>query len=292
MSFSSGLFHAATHGYRADVTLFPDGEPETTLDARPFATIHLIPDTTVQSDPLFEAVLKRRTDRRPYDAKRPISVADVTTLRAAIGNLPVDFGLIGHVNDQASDTMRLTTIRTIVREAWRIELSTEKAMMESLRVLRIGSDEIDRYRDGIALTKPMPLFLAKTGLFDRNQFPSPDSGAITAQIKSFEALTEGTPAYLWLVTKGNRRTQQIEAGRAYVRVNLAATQLKIALHPNEQALQEYPEVASQYQAIHTLLEAPTPHYTVQMLARAGYLPTNTLPHTPAPRRGLENLLVV
>ena len=28
------------------------------------------------------------------------------------------------------------------------------------------------------------------------------------------ALTASTPAYLWLVTKGNRRAQQVEAGRA------------------------------------------------------------------------------
>lgn len=283
---------AAAHGYRADVTLFPEGEPEATLDTRPFATINLTADATVQADPLFEAVLGRRTDRRSYDITRPIAVKDAAALQTAVGGLPVNFGLVGRVDDQASDMMQLTAIRTIVREAWRIELTTEKAIMESFKVLRIGSDEIDQHRDGIALTKPMPLFLAKTGLFDRNQFPSPDSAVTSKQIKSFEILTEKTPAYLWLTTQGNRRTQQIEAGRAYVRVNLVATQLGIALHPNEQALQEYPEVASQYQAIHALLNAPAPDFTIQMLARAGYLPTNTLPHTPAPRRNLENLLVL
>jgi len=46
------------------------------------------------------------------------------------------------------------------------------------------------------------------------------------------------------------------------------------MQPNEQALQEYAAVADQYQAIHQLLEAPTPRYTVQMLARVGYLPSN------------------
>ena len=62
------------------------------------------------------------------------------------------------------------------------------------------------------------------------------------------------------------------------------------MQPNEQALQEYPAVADQYHAIHQLLEAPTPRYTVQMLARVGYLPSNAAAAPPAPRRGLSALL--
>jgi hypothetical protein len=49
-------------------------------------------------------------------------------------------------------------------------------------------------------------------------------------------------------------------------------------------------VADQYQAIHQLLEAPMPRYTVQMLARVGYLPSNVAAASPAPRRGLPTLL--
>ena len=62
------------------------------------------------------------------------------------------------------------------------------------------------------------------------------------------------------------------------------------MQPNEQALQEYSAVADQYQAIHRLLEAPMPRYTVQMLARVGYLPPNVAAASPAPRLGLPTLL--
>ncbi|MFN5965559.1 MAG: twin-arginine translocation pathway signal protein, partial [Pseudanabaena sp.] len=125
----------------------------------------------------------------------------------------------------------------------------------------------------------------------RNKFPAPDSQEIVGQIKDFNAITDMTPAYMWIVTEGNARSQQILAGRAYVRVNLAGTAQGLAMHPNQQALQEYPQVARQYHDIHTLLGTPSPRYTVQMLARVGYLPSRTATASPAPRRGLNAHLV-
>ena len=159
-------------------------------------------------------------------------------------------------------------------------------MMESMRVLRVGAAEIDQHRDGISITSPFLVALTKTGLFDRSQFPAADSQATQGQIKAFDAITASTPAYLWLVTEGNRRSQQIDAGRACVRINLAGTAAGLAMHPNEQALQEYPAVARPCQQIHALLDAPAPRFTVQMLARVGHLPAGVAAPGPAPRRGL------
>jgi hypothetical protein len=45
-------------------------------------------------------------------------------------------------------------------------------------------------------------------------------------------------------------------------------------------------MAKPYQAIHTLLDAPSPRCTVQMLARVGRLPAGEAAAPPAPRRGL------
>jgi hypothetical protein len=270
---------AAERGHSAECELFPEGEPGVGLDAKPFARVRLVADAGVALDPLFAHVLTRRTDRRAYDAARPLVAADADKLRAAIGELPVRFGLAG-------DETRVALLRAITREAWRIELTTPAPMMESMRLLRIGSREIDQHRDGITITSPFRVVMARTGLFDRNQFPAPDSQATQGQIKDFDAITTSTPAYLWLVTEGNRRTQQVDAGRAYARVNLAGTAVGLAMHPNQQALQEYPEMARQYQAIHALLDAPSPRYTVQMLARVGHLPVGMAPAAPAPRRGL------
>ncbi|MBL8412969.1 MAG: hypothetical protein JNM42_00845 [Propionivibrio sp.] len=278
---------AAERGYRAEVRLFPDGEPGEKLDAKDFARVQLTKEEGIARDPLFAHVLARRTERRAYDVSRPISAEESGRLSAVASSQPVTFGIAGTLAAPAADAERIVRIRSIAREAWRIELSTEPTMMESMRLLRLGGAEIDRYRDGITITSPLLVILAKTGLFDRNQFPASDSQATQGQIRDFDAITASTPSYLWIVTRGNRREQQIAAGRAYVRVNLAGTAMGLVMHPNEQSLQEFKEVAGPYRDIHTLLEAPAPDYTVQMLARLGRLPAGSDPAPPAPRRGLS-----
>jgi uncharacterized FlgJ-related protein len=128
--------------------------------------------------------------------------------------------------------------------------------------------------------------LERIGFFDRNKFPAPDSSATKGQLKDFDAITAATPAYFWLSTEGKSRVQQIDAGRAYVRVNLAGAATGLAMHPNEQALQEFAEMRQPYDAIHQLLDAEWPKNTLQMLARIGYLPKGMALAQAAPRRGL------
>ena len=284
------IMAAAEQGHRAICTLFPAGLPGDRLDARPWARVRLQPDATLARDPLFAQVRRRRTDRRAYDLSRAPSAADVARLHEAVAGRSVRLGFAGSADRAVADSERVVRLRDITREAWRIELSTEPAMMESMRVLRIGSAEIDRHRDGIAIQSPLLVLMARAGLLDRQRFPEPDSMATRSQIRDFDALAASTPAYLWVVTEGNRREQQIEAGRAYVRLNLAATAVGLSLHPNQQALQEYPQVAGPYRAVHALLDAPAPGFTVQMLARVGYRPADAAWEEPAPRRGLDALL--
>ena len=276
---------AAERGHRADLALFPDGLPGQRLDERRFARVRLLSDAAIPRDPLFSQVLHRRTDRRAYDPAGAPTPAELQALQAAAATQPVRLGVAGPGQAAQRDA-----IRAIARQAWRLELTTEAPMMESMRLLRLGSAEIDQHRDGISLTSPLLLGLAKTGLLDRSRFPAPDSSATQGQLRDFDTVTASTPAYLWLVTEGNQREQQITAGRAHARVNLAASASGLALHPNQQSLQEYAEVAAPYQAIHPLLGAPAPRYTVQMLARLGHLPAGVAAVRPAPRRGLDRQL--
>jgi hypothetical protein len=104
------------------------------------------------------------------------------------------------------------------------------------------------------------------------------------QIDDFGKKIASTPAFLWMVSAATNRTTQVDAGRAYARVQLAATALGLAMQPLQQALQEYPEQAGPYAAIHALLQAPPrAAQTVQMWARIGH----AAPVGPAPRRGLD-----
>jgi hypothetical protein len=95
-----------------------------------------------------------------------------------------------------------------------------------------------------------------------------------------------TPGFMWIISQGNGRTAQVAAGRAYARVQLAATAHGVAMQPLQQALQEYPEQAAPHAAIHRLLGAPQPAQTVQMWARVGHAPA--VP--PAPRRALDAII--
>jgi hypothetical protein len=269
---------AATTGHRARTNLFPDGVPGEYLDGRRMARIVLEADGSAKPDPLFDHVLARRTDRRAYDAKRPVAEEEIAALAAAASAYAVNFGV------EAGD--RLDAIKAIARAAWYRELTTEGPMMESVRVLRVGTAEIDAHRDGITIVNPLLVTIDRLGLFDRTSMPAADSQAVKAQVTDFDAITNATPAYLWIITDENSRQQQVEAGSAYLRVNLAGTALGLSMHPNQQALQEFPEVAEQHAAIHALLGASSPGQTVQMLARLGRVRVSDGLVPPSPRREL------
>jgi hypothetical protein len=176
--------------------------------------------------------------------------------------------------------------RKIAAEAWRIELTTPRTIMESFDVLRVGADEIAAHRDGISLLEPKVVLLNRLGLFDRSTAPAPDAFATTSQIKKFGINLESTPGFLWIVTEANDRVTQVNAGRAYARVQLAATAQGLAMQPLSQALQEYPEQQKPYADIHALAGATLPGQTVQMWARVGYAEAVTA----APRRALQDFI--
>ncbi len=274
---------ARERGLRTEITLFPEGSfgPEK-LDQRPVARVRLVPATTVPKDPLFAQILLRHTNRSVYDLDRAVPADGWKAMADAVSPHPLAFGFIGRDQPEA-----LRQHRAIAADAWRIELSTPRAILESFKVLRVGASEIEQHRDGLALLDPMVVTLNRLGLFDRNRAPGSDDFATTSQIKEFGQKIASTPGFLWMLSEGNTRATQIAAGRAYARVQLAATAHGLAMQPLQQALQEYPEQAGPYAAIRRLLDAPQPQRTVQMWARVGYAP----PVDPAPRRGVDAQLV-
>ena len=272
---------ARERGLRADIELFPKGEFDATrIDQRPVARIRLLADSNIKKDPLFTQILKRHTNREAYEPRDipPVSVAGITD---AVATYPVRVGFVGSDKPDL-----LARHRAIAAEAWRSEMVTPRTILESYKVLRVGPKEIAKYRDGLTLNKPLPRLLVSLGLFDRSKAPAPDDYAVTSQIEDFNSKLQSTPAFFWMITKGNNRKTQVNAGRAYVRAQLAATKHGLSMQPISQALQEYPEMAKPYAEIHQLLDAPRPRDTVQMWARLGYGPA--IP--PSPRRALRDII--
>ncbi|MBE0589189.1 MAG: twin-arginine translocation pathway signal protein, partial [Hydrogenophaga sp.] len=256
---------ARKRGLRAEIELFPQGVFDArSVDGRPTARLRLVPDASVRPDPLFAQIFHRHTNREAYEQRAPEAAA-VQAVAASVASHGVRVGFI----DGAQPEL-LQRHRAIAMEAWRIEMSTPRTLLESYQVLRIGPREITQHRDGIAINDPLLRAITALGLFDRSQASAPDSMALRGQIDDFNAKLASTPAFFWMVTEGNDRATQINAGRAYVRAQLAATAQGLSMHPLQQALQEYPEQAGPYAAIHELLAATPASHTVQMWARLGY----------------------
>jgi hypothetical protein len=274
---------ARERGLRADISLFPEGPfSPSTLDQRPVARIRLVADPTVSRDPLFAQILHRRTNRSAYEPTRRVPPEAWQAMSESVKPSSLRFGFVGLDQPDA-----LRRHRAIAAEAWRIELTTPRAILETYKVLRVGVAEIEQHRDGLFVLDRIPVLMSQVGLFDRSKAPAPDDYATTSQIKDFNAKLDSTPGFLWMVTDGNDRPTQVNAGRAYVRVQLAATAAGIALQPLQQALQEYAEQAKPHAEIRSLLDASPPNRVVQMWARAGF----ASPVGPAPRRGVDAQLV-
>lgn len=273
---------ARQRGYRADMQLFPEGPFDRKgPDRRPTAFVRLAEDAGVKPDPLFAQVFRRHTNRAAYEM-RPPSAEALEAIRAAMAGFPVTAGF-----SDPTQAAILEAQREIAKQAWRIELTTPRTLMESYKVLRVGPGEITQHRDGLSVNEPLVRLLAALGLFDRSRPSAPDSRAIKGQLENFDRLIDATPAFFWMLTPDNERVTQLLAGRAYVRAQLAATAHGLAMHPLQQALQEYPEQELMRARIHELLGADQPGGTVQMWARLGHGPAVG----PSPRRGVDAHIV-
>lgn len=261
-------------GRRAEITLWPEGEPQPNLDARPIAHIRLSADPTVTRDPLFAQILRRHTARTPYDLQAPPTPAELATVVGAAAGAGMSARAVTDPNDRAA-------LIDLCWRGWTLEAHTPRTHMESVRLLRIGAKEIAEHRDGISMEGPMFEALKATGMISPAMLADPDSFGAKSSDKAAKAALEATPAFFCLKGPDNSRATQIGAGRAYARAQLAATALGLCFQPWSMTLQEFPEMATLYADTQTRLGA-TPQAPLQMLVRLGRAKFVA----PAPRRGL------
>lgn len=276
----------AEQGLRAQVALWPQGELPGSLagwDRRPVARLTLHPGA--QKDALFPQILRRHTPKVDFDTSRGVPPQHLHAL-TAMGTGPV-VQAAGTV-----DAQRLPALRALCWESAQVELLTPATVMESIRLTRVGPSEILRHRDGISVNSAMPRIADALGMFDRTRPPAEGSPAYQQMMARFEGHSRTAMGFVWLATPGNRRSEQVEAGRAYVRMQLKAAELGLGVHPMSQALQEFGEMQPHYERAHRLLLGrPAPRSaeepTLQMFCRLGYAP-GAVPATP--RRPLAAFL--
>lgn len=253
---------AAEQGLRAEITPFPKGSPGQRLDNRPVARIRLS-KAPIDKDPLFKHVLTRRSNKEPYDTSRQVDAAVLEKLKAAAGAPPT----VGATHDPA----RIKALRKLTWDGHLIEVKTPRTLKESVRLMRIGRSEIEANPDGIDIGGFFPESMSLLGILNRKTIADPTSSAFEQGLDMYKELIHSAMGYVWITTNGNSRDDQMQAGRDWVRINLAATATGASVHPLSQTLQEYPEMKALHRRAHQMLGARG-EQRVQMLARVGYGP--------------------
>lgn len=267
---------ASAVGMIAEIDPFPEGANAESLDNRPIASIRF-EKSDHPVDPLFRTIATRRTSRQPFALDRPIAEADLNQLGRSIDESQF-FGA-------TSDPERVAQITKINLDAWSIEISTPRTHAESTRLTRIGAAEVNAQPDGISLAGPLVETLSLVGTISSENLGEKGSFFFEETHAFYAGLIEATPTYAWLTSDTNDRLDQLAAGRQWVRLNQQASAMGIGFHPISQALQEYPEMNSQFEQIHAELGVELPG-RVQGLFRLGYGDTPL----PAPRWPLSKKL--
>lgn len=269
-------------GVEPAVQLFPQGEfAPREVDDRPVARITW--KAGAAKDPLFASLLRRHTAKVDYDTNRPVAAETIDALGRAYRHERVRFG-------GTLEPGRVAAMRQLCIDSARVELLTPRTVMESARLTRIGPKEIARHRDGISINGFVPRLAALVGAFDREHPPAEDSTAFRQMMGRFEGHGRTAMGFVWLTTPvvaGAMRTAEVEAGRAYMRLQLKATELGLQMHPMSQAPQEFPEMKPHYDELHRLVTGrPAGEEVVQMFCRVGYCAEQ--PRTP--RRGVDAII--
>ena len=270
---------AAEDGYDAVIEPFPLGMDKDHLDGRPIARVRLQRSEAVRRDLLFAHVQARRSTKTPYDTDREIA-DDVLSSLAATKTAGVAIAA-------TNDPVRVARLRDLSYRAHELEMRTPATLKESVDVMRIGKAEANAHPDGIYLGGAMMEAMNLAGIMTREALGDPDSIAFKMGLDMFRDIMGSAMGHLWLVTEGNSRIDQLQAGASWVRINLQATALGIALHPMSQALQEYEEMDALAAELRQELGVRAPA-RIQMFGRLGYVRDSA---DPTPRWPIETRLI-
>lgn len=227
--------------------LFPDGEDGPVAVAK--FTRGAVPD------PLFRHVMNRRSCKELFEER---AVPESST------SILADFA------DIITEPDQVTQIKKLTWDAWLLEASTPRTWKESVDLMRMGKTEINANPDGISLGGTFLETLMLAGILTQEVQLDAKSAGFKQGVKIYREMLLATPAYAVITSPANKRVDQIEAGRKWLRLNLATTSLGLSLHPVSQALQEYPEMKAHYTQAHKVFAKSGE--SVQMLGRLGFGP--------------------
>lgn len=177
------------------VQLFPQGEfAPRDIDDRTVARVSWLAGAPAPApDPLFSQLLQRCTAKLDYDTTRRVVPAMLAALEGALADPGVVFG-------DTLDHDRVQALRTLCMNAARVELTTPRTVMESVRLTRVGPAEIALHRDGISINTALPRTLDAVGLFDRSRPPAEGDAAYRQMMSRFDGHSRTAMGFVWLAT--------------------------------------------------------------------------------------------
>lgn len=252
---------ANAHGWKLDIDELPAGESFPRLDERPVARIRFVSEPGLAKDPLYGQILSRRSNKQELDTSKPVPEALTSEIIGSAKYLTIQ----GKVTDMA----RVESMRKLTWDALELEMRTHRTAKESVDLMRVGKSEIEANPDGIDLGGAFLESLSLIGQLDPQDMLDTESSGFSMSMSVIKPPMLSAMGYVYLKTDGNTRADQIAAGRDYVRFNLKATELGVAMRPVSQALQEYEEIQPYYEAIREELGIAGGE-TLQMLSYIGY----------------------
>jgi hypothetical protein len=252
---------AAEKGYTVESTLLwpaTSGELQYHL---PFARLKFSKSQAPLKDPLFRDVLLRSTVRKPHDLSKALPSKIVEVLETAKSP-----GLSIHFS---KEKYQVGLMQDLSLRAMERELRTRAAYKESVDLFRIGESEIAKNPDGLSLRGFMLENLNRFGLLNRDELLDTKSSSFQRGLETTLTPLKSSASFMWIISEGITTAHHAQAGRAYVRAQLALTQLGLSVQPVSQALQEYSEMKDLRAEAYQIMNVPQTA-TLQMWARVGF----------------------
>jgi hypothetical protein len=267
-------------GWEPVTTLAVDTEPA--LDGRePLVRVQLS-RREPSMDALLAAVPQRHTNKRRYQRGRAVAGETLDRMRR-VSWRP------GCRLEWITAPALVSDLADLCRQAMAIDVSDRARNEETATWFRFHEREVQAHADGFGIaqggiTGP-GRWIAERFFLDRSTAADPAGAFARKAVALCFEQARSASAFGILMTAGNDRAHQLEAGRSYVRAQLAAELAGVRSQPFSQLLQEYPAMTGLRAEMRARYDVP-PGWTVQMIFRVGYAaPT---PH--APRRPLTALL--
>jgi Nitroreductase family len=257
-----GMSH---HGYETDVDYLPDGAYGfEEIGHKPVARIGLRQSAAVRPDGLAQFIGQRQSNRKPYSGP-PLTDREAADIRAEARSDSVEVVII-------DGPAQMKPLQDIFYKAMEIEVKTPHLYEETRIWFRFNERQRQAHRDGLSIaqagTDGVRRRIVEWGL--RNGRPkqwfSPRS--INSFLKGYRRGIDSAAGLVLLKTATNDQLSWLQAGRSFMRFQLALTKYGLTSHPYSQVLQEYPEMTALQAEFNDLLGVREPA-KIQMAVRIG-----------------------